>query len=166
MPEGTVGKPSRSEAVDVTEGGLRLGRIVAVNAQHRVLVDIDGVSGSIVARLAIPADTARIRRAIRSRQVAVLGFENGDLGFPIVVGLIAAPARKPVEEASALPPGVIQADIDGRRVRLKAADEIVLECGKASVTLRRNGKVVIRGTHVETNSEGTNRVKGGQVRIN
>ena len=42
----------------------------------------------------------------------------------------------------------------------------VLMCGKASVTLRRNGKVVIRGTYVETHSDGTNRVKGGQVRIN
>lgn len=161
-----MGKPSRREVADVPEGALRLGRIVAVNAQHRVLVDIDGASGSIVARLAIPADTARIRRAIQSRQVAVLAFENGDLGFPIVVGLVAAPGHKRVEEVSALPPGVVQVDADGRRVRLKAADEIVLECGKASVTLRRNGKVVIRGTHVETNSAGTNRIKGGQVRVN
>jgi hypothetical protein len=151
---------------DVAEGGLRLGRIVAVNAQRRVLVEVDGGSGSIVARLAISADTARLRRAIRGRQVAVLAFENGDIGFPIVIGLVATAAGKPVEEPSALPAGVIQADIDGRRVRLKAADEIVLECGKASVTLRRNGKVVIRGTHVETNSEGTNRIKGGQVRVN
>jgi hypothetical protein len=161
-----VGKPLRSDANDVTEGGLRLGRIVAVNAHRRVLVEVDGVSGPIVARLAISTDAARLRRAIRSREIAVLAFEGGDLGFPIVLGLVASPPRKPVEEPSALPEGVIQVDVDGRRVRLKAADEIVLECGKASVTLRRNGKIVIRGTHVETNSEGTNRIKGGQVRIN
>jgi hypothetical protein len=42
----------------------------------------------------------------------------------------------------------------------------VLECGQASVTLRRNGRIIIRGTYVETHSEGTNRIKGGQVRIN
>jgi hypothetical protein len=161
-----MGKPLRSDADDVTEGGLRLGRIVAVNTQRRVMVDLDGVSGSMLARLAIPADTGRLRRAIRNRQVAVLAFENGDLAFPIVIGLVTGAANKPVEELSALPAGMIQADVDGRRVRLRAADEIVLECGKASVTLRRNGKVVIRGTHVETNSEGTNRIKGGQVRVN
>lgn len=63
-------------------------------------------------------------------------------------------------------PLVIQADVDGRRVRLSALDEVIIECGKASITLRRNGKVIIRGTQVETNSEGTNRIKGGQVRIN
>jgi hypothetical protein len=61
---------------------------------------------------------------------------------------------------------VIEADVDGRRVRVTAQDEIVLQCGSASVTLRRNGRVLIRGTYVETQSEGTNRIKGGQVRIN
>lgn len=70
-----------------------------------------------------------------------------------------APAPDP-----ALP--VIDADVDGRRVRIVAKDEIVLECGQASVTLRRNGRITIRGTYVETDSEGTNRIKGGQVRIN
>lgn len=61
---------------------------------------------------------------------------------------------------------IIEADVDGRRVRIIAKDEIVLECGQASVTLRRNGRIIIRGTYVETHSEGTNRIKGGQVRIN
>ena len=60
----------------------------------------------------------------------------------------------------------IEADVDGKRVRVTAQDEIVLQCGSASVTLRRNGRVVIRGTYVETRSEGTNRIKGGQVQIN
>jgi hypothetical protein len=74
----------------------------------------------------------------------------------------AAPSAAPPDPA--LP--VIDADIDGRRVRIVAQDEIVLECGQASVTLRRNGRIIIRGTYVETDSEGTNRIKGGQVRIN
>lgn len=80
---------------------------------------------------------------------------------------IAPESEAPTEStSSSLPPLVIQADVDGRRVRLSALDEVIIECGKASITLRRNGKVIIRGTQVETNSEGTNRIKGGQVRIN
>jgi hypothetical protein len=83
----------------------------------------------------------------------------------------AAPVSKPVSvPAPAASPDtefqVIEADVDGRRVRIIAKDEIVLECGQASVTLRRNGRIIIRGTYVETHSEGTNRIKGGQVRIN
>lgn len=56
--------------------------------------------------------------------------------------------------------------VDGKRVEIEAADEIVLKCGEASITLRRNGRVVIRGTYVETRSKGTNRIKGGSVQIN
>jgi len=63
-------------------------------------------------------------------------------------------------------PQVIEADVDGRRVKIVARDQIVLECGEASITLHRNGRIVIKGTYVETSSEGTNRIKGGQVRIN
>ena len=74
-----------------------------------------------------------------------------------------APAAQ-ADEPAVMP--CIEADVDGRRVRLTAQDEIVLQCGSASVTLRRNGRVVIRGAYVETHSEGTNRIKGGQVQIN
>lgn len=79
-----------------------------------------------------------------------------------------APAQAAVaaDAPSADAPPTIEADVDGRRVRIIAQDEIVLECGNASITLRRNGRIVIKGTYVETCSEGTNRIKGGQVRIN
>lgn len=56
--------------------------------------------------------------------------------------------------------------VDGKRVELEGQDEIVLRCGKASITLRRNGRIVIRGTYVESYSKGTNRIKGGSVQIN
>ena len=62
--------------------------------------------------------------------------------------------------------GALEAQVDGIRVRIHARYEVVLECGKASITLRRNGRVIIRGTYVETRSQGTNRIRGGQVRIN
>jgi Domain of unknown function (DUF6484) len=153
---------------DPASGGLRLGRIVAVDKDHHILVELDGSTDLTVARLAIAADRQRVDRAIAEREVTVLGFEDGDPRRPIVLGLIPLSATRALT-ALAPPPHVgevIQADVDGRRVRIEAQDEIVFRCGKASVTLRRNGKVVIRGTHVETDSEGTNRIKGGQVRIN
>jgi hypothetical protein len=74
--------------------------------------------------------------------------------------------QAPVSHAAVEEPQVIEADVDGRRVRIVARDEIVLQCGEASITLRRNGRIIIKGTYVETSSEGTNRIKGGQVRIN
>jgi hypothetical protein len=131
---------------------LRLGRIVATDGL-RVMVEFDGGSGATLARLAIAADAARIQEAAAKGALAVLAFEIGDLRTPIVLGLVWPPAGPaPVE--------------DRKRVLIEAEHELVLQCGKASVTLRKNGRVVIRGTHVESDSEGTNRIKGGQVRIN
>jgi hypothetical protein len=145
---------------------MRLGRIVAINDERRVLVEFDGGAAPTVARVMIDADKRRLERAIADGEVAVLGFEEGDLRSPIVLGLAPLPSpATPVTEAPA-PREVLFADVDGRRVRIEGQDEIVFQCGKASVTLRRNGKIVIRGTHVETLSDGTNRIKGGQVRIN
>ncbi|WP_257792523.1 hypothetical protein [Myxococcus xanthus] len=42
----------------------------------------------------------------------------------------------------------------------------MLRCGEATITLRRNGKVVIRGVQVETHATGTNRIKGASVKVN
>lgn len=60
----------------------------------------------------------------------------------------------------------LETTVDGRRVVLEGRDEIVLRCGQSSITLRRNGQVVIRGVHVETRATGLNRIKGGNVQVN
>jgi hypothetical protein len=85
-----------------------------------------------------------------------------------VVALPLPDARRADERNAPSPPAgiVFEAEIDGSRLRVGAKDEVVIQCGKASITLRRNGKVIIKGTHVETHSTGTNRIKGGQVRVN
>ncbi len=56
--------------------------------------------------------------------------------------------------------------IDGRRTVITAEDEIVLRCGKASITLTKAGKVLVRGAYVSSRSSGVNRIKGGSVQIN
>jgi hypothetical protein len=78
---------------------------------------------------------------------------------PILLGFLTA---TPPE----LRPAALEARLDGRRVELEANDEIVLRCGEASITLRRNGHIAIRGVQVETRAAGLNRIKGGIVNIN
>jgi hypothetical protein len=43
---------------------------------------------------------------------------------------------------------------------------MVLQVGKASITLTKDGRIVIRGADVLTRSSGSNRIKGGSVSIN
>ena len=56
--------------------------------------------------------------------------------------------------------------MDGERLIFRANEEIVLRCGKASITLTKAGKIILRGAYVLSRSSGVNRIKGGSVQIN
>ena len=144
--------------------GAHTGRITSIDADGTVCVVVPGWLQPIEARLATPLTRDRVTTAIATQQPIVLLFENADPLRPIIVGLLEAKPR--AAESQPDRPPAVEADVDGRRVRMTAEDEIVLQCGQSSITLRRNGRVIIRGAHVESVSEGTNRIRGGQVRIN
>lgn len=149
-----------------------VGRIDASSTLEQLRVDYIGNKlGALHARttLTLPADA--IAHAVASNQGALLLFENSDPRLPIIVGLIQTPERNAFQALLA-PRHVAEqkaareAHLDGERVVLEAQREIVLKCGEASLTLRRDGKVLIRGAYVETHSKGVNRIKGGSVKIN
>lgn len=165
----------------------RVGWIEAVAPTGEAIVDFEGSAGGpVVARLALRLTPGALAEAAARRQGAVLLFERGDPARPIVMGLVEAPpsptpmldlvletqdsaggnAARGEESANHEEVNRLEATVDGRRVVIDGKDEIVLRCGKASITLRRNGKIVIRGTYVESWAAGTNRIKGGAVRIN
>jgi hypothetical protein len=145
----------------------QLATIVAVDDAGVPVLDV-GAGPTVAGRLAIDATRERLEAAIRDRHPVVVLFEQGDRRRPIVVGFLETGTRtaRPAPRAGEAPLPFVDIDADGRRLRITAQDEIVLQCGQASITLRRNGRVILRGTYVESHSDGTNRIKGGQVQIN
>lgn len=112
--------------------------------------------GLALARVAVPMTLASVEAAVAAGAEVVLGFVEGDPGRPVVLGLVEQEfARGPAE-----------ARVDGQRVVLEGKELVELRCGEATITLRANGKVTIRGAYVETRASGTNRIKGGSVQIN
>lgn len=168
--------PSAAEAPEREEHasiwGSRLGWIAGTDEQERLLVDFAGNrAGPRVARRTLLLEPAALREAIAVRQPVVLLFENGDPELPLVIGMVQTPSPTPlldeVLEAAARPAQqAVEARVDGQRVVIEGKDEIVLECGQASITLRRNGRVVIRGTVIDSQASGTHRIKGGSVQVN
>jgi hypothetical protein len=59
-----------------------------------------------------------------------------------------------------------EVESDGERVVVSAEREIVFQCGEASITLTKAGKILLRGTYLLSRSSGVNRIKGGSVQIN
>jgi hypothetical protein len=123
--------------------------------------------GPVRARLAISLRGEALVAAAAERRGVVLVFDGGDSARPILVGLLE-PETPLLDEllggqAEKLPD---VAEVDGKRVVIDGRDEIVLRCGKASISLRRNGRIAIRGVQLETRARGLQRIKGGKVEIN
>jgi hypothetical protein len=105
---------------------------------------------------------ARTMIALRKNQVGsdvVLAFEYGNLDKPVITGMVWQPESSLLQNS-------LEVELDGRRITLTAEKEIVLRCGKASITLTQAGKVLIRGAYLSSHSSGVNRIKGGSVQIN
>lgn len=96
-----------------------------------------------------------------SRDV-VLAFDDGDRMRPIVMGCVRGDQCSPLPEQ----PGQVEVDADGERLIVSAKEQVVLRCGKASITLTKAGKVLIQGSYVLSRSSGVNRIKGGSVQLN
>jgi hypothetical protein len=95
-------------------------------------------------------------------QSVTLMFDGGDPGRPIVMGVLRGAGGWPLPE----PPAQVQVEGDGERLVVRAREQLVLRCGKASITLTKAGKVLIEGSNLLSRSSGVNRVKGGSVQLN
>lgn len=143
-----------------------VGSIVAFD-RGEVRVTFAGTTRPVVARTLTGLDDATLERAAHERAEAVLLFEEGDPSRPLLIGLLrsAAPLLDALL-AGPLPAEEKVARIDGARIAIEGKDEVVLQCGKASLTLRRDGKVVLRGVNVITQADQVHKIRGGKVQIN
>ncbi len=125
--------------------------------------------GPLVARSTLVLSEAELQRYAQQRQSVVLMFEQGDPRAPLLMGLIHEPSATPHLDAvleQSLDAAPREARVDGQKVTLEGRNEVVLKCGKASITLRRNGQILLRGVNIRTEAEGTQQIKGGKVQIN
>jgi hypothetical protein len=129
-----------------------------------ILLDVPQAASPVVAFAGCPSETGiaattttQLSRDDIGTQVALM-FVGGDPTQPLVIGRI--------QRLPQAAPAVAVAHIDGERLEFTAEKEIVLRCGKASITLTREGKVIMRGTYLSSRSSGVNRIKGGSVQIN
>lgn len=49
---------------------------------------------------------------------------------------------------------------------IDADRKLTLRCGKSSITLYPNGKIVLRGEYILSDAEGVNRLAGGRIELN
>lgn len=92
----------------------------------------------------------------------VLMFDGGDPLRPIVMGVVRPPQGVIAPHSD----NPVEVSVDGERLIVSAAEQLVLRCGTASITLTRSGKVIVQGSYIASCSSGVHRIKGGSVQIN
>jgi len=139
--------------------GVLVGRLVALAEDGLTpLVSFPGQPGTT----ALPARSTVDLQPAHIGCELVLMFEAGRADKPIVTGLLRGTTNLP----ETAPAGQVEVDADGQRLLISAQEQIVLRCGKASITLTKAGKVIIQGAYISSRSTGVNRIKGGSVQLN
>jgi hypothetical protein len=135
-----------------------IGELVAITDDGRTpLLLYPGQPGTAAVRARAVVDL----HAAHIGGTVVVAFENGDASLPIIMGVLRSGAGEPLDA-----PGQVQVDADGERMIVSAKAQLVLRCGKASITLTDAGKVIIEGSYVVSRATGVNRIKGGSVQLN
>lgn len=111
---------------------------------------------------ALPARSTVDLHAGHMGRHVVLMFDQGAANRPVVIGVLRGTEPWPAAEH----PAQVEIDADGERLIVSAREQLVLRCGKASITLTKAGKVLIQGSYLSSQSTGVNRIKGGSVQLN
>jgi hypothetical protein len=146
------------------EGSLTRGTIVGWQPERGILIELEAAPGELLLAATIVHLTEQeLNEAAAKRQSILLAFEDADPRKPVVVGLLApipAPDRPSQPDASVgeLP--------TAETVVIRGRDAIELRCGDACITLRSDGRILIRGTNIISRASEQNRVAGGSIHFN
>ncbi len=145
------------------------GRVVSINAVGKILVQYKNRPVT-EARIMSGSIRKELESNLRSSQQVLMVFEEGDPEKPIIIGLMEEPLYQMVElEKSSVANeenSPTEAEIDGERMVLEATKEIVLKCGNSSITLTKEGRIVIKGIDIVSRALSVNKVKGSCVELN
>jgi len=161
----TERQPVANGVTSTQTGGLLVGVLTSIDAKEGgvVVFDAPTVDTPLLARTIVPLTSQDV-----GRQVCLM-FEKGDLTKPVILGFLQAgvtPGAEVVAEERSDSARSVEARVDGERIILEGSKEIVLKCGKASITLKQDGRVLIRGAYLSSQSTGPNLIKGGSVQLN
>lgn len=142
--------------------GLVTGHLAGVDPEGRLLFEADGAAGEpFPVAIGVPvSDGALVKGARLRRRGLVAPLAGG--GFALV-GFARERVAPKVRDAG---PGELEVVVDGETLQIVAERQIELRCGKASLLLRADGRVVLSGTYVVSTSRGPNKIKGATIALN
>lgn len=146
-----------------------VGKIAAAKRNGEILVEFDD-GGPVPARLLSSVNRRELSNPESVGREVLLMFDRGLRTRPIIVGQLENIIGEMV--SLEIEPGEKETDqpkdafVDQDRIVLNARKEILLRCGDGSITLHKDGKIVVLGTNLISRSRGPHKIKGASVSIN
>lgn len=143
-------RPSLLDQVELeaprASAGVHLGCLQGFDPTGAPLVRLYGETAPMVALATVALQTSDV-----GRQLALVFLNDHS---PLVIGLIQNSQH------------VAEVRLEGDQLVLEGRESLELRCGKASLLMREDGKIIIKGTHLVSRSSGANKIKGASISLN
>jgi translation initiation factor IF-1 len=148
-------RPRAKPAVSLLPSGIAEGVVVRVREDGTAQVRLEDGS-RLDARLPQHVNAAWLEEAVRVAPVeAAVALTSR--GRALLWCLFPGPEHAAV---------VVDLELTGRTVTLRAEERVELQCSRARVELNQEGDVTVKGREVLSRATSVNRIKGGTIRLN
>ncbi len=142
---------------------LLTGHLQAIDDEGRLVFAPEGGGAPFPVGIGVDLPDGVLVRAVRRARRALVARTSDPVPRWLLVGLVRDRVKASSRDAR---PGRLEVTVDGEKLKLEAEHDIELSCGQASITLRYDGRIELRGTHILSASRGPNRVKGATIDLN
>lgn len=145
--------PGPAVEAQPAQAGALMGRLVAIES-GRPTVEFDAGEGPCQVPARVLQDMATGGEPWLVGQSVLLMLERGDAALPVIVGRVADTLPQPA------------VDLRAEELNFEGREQVVLRCGEASITLRADGQVLIKGSRLLSRASESNKIRGATVLIN
>ena len=147
--------------------GNKMARVVKSDRSDVIMVQWDNYP-AVPARHLVNVDIKELMGCENIGREVLLSFIDNDPRQPVIIGVMASLIDEIVkmELASDDKQASPQITRDGENVTIAAHHQITLQCGKSSLILREDGKIIVKGVNILSRASASNKIKGGSVEVN
>ncbi len=144
---------------------VRVGTITRWSEAEGIIVDYSGSpNGPQPVATTMRFSAAQLDALVGSGDAVLLTFERGQPDRPVLVGLTQPVPARDVSLSSEEPLSRSAGPV--LVVELRGSERVELRCGKASIVMTKEGKIILNGTYISSAASGAHRIRGGSIEIN
>jgi hypothetical protein len=148
---------------DKVGSGLVPERAFVLAVQPDGTVDVELAGGEVITGCEVLNSSEDSPLRLIHKDAVLLLLPYGDAGRGIILGRLGSSRTRTTEQAE---PGNSAVSATPDTLVLEAKRELTLRVGEGSITIRQDGKILLRGKDLVSHAQRMNRIKGGSVSIN